>query len=906
MPVFSIQDSKTGRTMQVDGDSPPNEQEMEQLFASQPEQRKFTPELVAGTKEQMAEQSARNLQGEMGLADPVAPRGRVPLKDRFLSGLAPTDPERKAYYEMEYGKGSFLPVSANRALVKVSDGKGGKKWVIDDPVGLDAGDVAQFATNIPQIVSGSIAAMAAVPGPVGTFGKIAAASGASAVTAGLIGAVQDAAYRYDTGTPVDAEEIVKRRGLGATMETIAGIALPVVGSAMVQKFQSGRAVGRFLKQFQKVSDESKAALRVAGVDVRTQGELGDAIRALHPADASAAELGDSIAAVLNQQDAAVRKGAERMAGRALSDADKRAQALVAASTQSAPVKPAEAGLAAIGGAKQRVLDSQKAVDGMYEVAYKEIGEAADAAGKGKFFITLDSTKKTIDKLMGNVLLAKKSVDGADVYEPSQAFAPLLTQLRQIEEATTADQKLDAVRQARTMMGERLRGKGGIFSDLNDSSAKQIYGALSKDIDDSIAAFSGAGASALKKANDAYKSMVSVVDESPFITKLVNDGFDNPEDVIRALASPLSGGTKDWAAAKAILPPNTYSAVRRGVVGEFTGEGQGNVLMQFGREVLDVPTLSKKLSGLDVAVKNEIFGGEAPWRALEKIGREYDFVISRGGVFSKPSLPSIEEITGAADIARAEGFDAANKYIGKAITAAKARRNGLAESLLSQARNGNVTQAARDPERLLHAVVFNSDIRPEYIRSMLKKLPPETRTKLSDTAYQEIFENARQVSEAAVQKSGSYDINKVATQLFGDRKRQEALTDVLGKERMAILTNWTKFEVAEAMRGARGSIEGKRMAGLVSTAPYQNLFAARLVSLAIEKVSGAHLIGSLTHDKAKLFRDTRMIMNRPDKTAAMISLTQRAMNTGGWGDYVDMLSDFTPEQQDAIDSYLVRE
>jgi hypothetical protein len=47
------------------------------------------------------------------------------------------------------------------------------------------------------------------------------------------------------------------------------------------------------------------------------------------------------------------------------------------------------------------------------------------------------------------------------------------------------------------------------------------------------------------------------------------------------------------------------------------------------------------------------------------------------------------------------------------------------------------------------------------------------------------------------------------------------------------------------------------------------------------------------------------MNSPTKTAAEISLLQRAMNTNGFNDYVDMQSGFTPEQQDAIDEYLTR-
>lgn len=912
MPVFSIQDSTTGRKMLVDGDSPPTEQEAIELFASQPGQSqiatteqkaRFQPELVAGTEEQMRQQSARNMQGEMGFSDPISTTRSLPFGIRTVAGFAPTAEERKAALEMEYGAGSFVPISSNRALVRIPDRKGGHEWVIDDPVGLDAKDVTELIPMLPSMITGTAAAIAAVPGPAGTTAKIAQASGASALVAGITGAVQDTIYRSLVGTPVDPEEIIKRRGMGATMEALAGFVLPVVGGKMMQSYKAGRSAKKFLDQFDTVADESSDALKAAGVNVRTGGDIGDAIRSLNPADASAAELGDAISAIVTKSDDAMRENVLLQSGRALSDADRRAQAIIGASTAPTLAMPADVGLAAIGAAKQRITDNQKVVDGMYKSAYDEIATSAGASGAGRFFVKLSETKDTVNKLMGNVMRSAKQGSSGVEYEPSGAFAPLLTQLKQIEEAATATQQLDAVRQARTMIGERIRGNGGIFGNLNDSSAKQIYAALSKDIDDSIGAFSGTGSEALKQANAAYKSMIGVVEESPFIDKLVNDGFANPEEVVRGL---VGGGTKDWAAAKAILPPNTYAAVRRGVVGEMMGQGKGNKLVEFGREVLDIPTLNKQLSNMDAAIKNEIFGGEAPWRSLEKIGKEYDFAISRGGMFSKATLPSLAEIQGAVDIARREGSDSANKYIGKAIAAASARRNGMAQAFLSQARNGNLSQITQDPERFLRAVVFNGEVRPDQIRSVIKKLPADTRSKMANVAMQEIFENAREVSDSLVLKSGSYDINKMVNQVFGDRRRMEVLTDIMGTGRMDMLKNWARYEVSTAAQSGRKSVSSKRVSGLIATAPYQNLFAARAASMALETASGSHLIGALTHDKAKLFMETRRVMRKPAKTAAQIAVMQSAMNTNGFSDYTDMMSGFTSEQQDAIDSYLVRE
>lgn len=857
----------------------------------------------ARAESEMAQQRARNMQGEMRLADPVSITRSLPFGIRTVAAFAPTFEERKAALEMEYGAGSFVPISSNRALVRIPNGKGGHEWVIDNPVGLDAKDVTELIPMLPSMITGTTAAIAAVPGPSGATAKIAQASGASALASGIVGAVQDAAYRSLVGTPVNPEEIIKRRGMGATMEALAGFVMPVVGGKMMQSYKAGRSAKKFLDQFDTVADESSDALKAAGVNVRTGGDIGDAIRSLNPADASAAELGDAISAIVTKSDDAMRENVLRQSGRALSDADRRAQAIIGASTAPAFVESKDVGLAAIGAAKQRITDSQKMVDGMYKSAYDEIATDAGTAGKGQFFVKLSETKNTVDKLMGNVMRSAKQGSGGVEYEPSGAFAPLLAQLRLLENATTATQTLDAARQARTMIGARARGRGEAFKDITEDHAGQIYKALSADIDNSISAFSGTGAKSLQQANAAYKSMIGVVEESPFIEKLVNEGFASPEDVVKGL---VGGNTKDWAAAKAILPPNTYAAVRRGVVGEMMGQGKGNKLMHFGREVLDIPTLNKQLSEMDAAIKNEIFGGEAPWRSLEKIGKEYDFAISRGGMFSKPTLPSLAEIQGAVDIARSEGSDSANKYIGKVIASASARRNGMAQAYLSQSRNGNLSQINRDPESFLRAVVFNGEVRPDQIRSVIKKLPADTRIKMANVAMQEIFENAREVSDSLVLKSGSYDINKMVNQVFGDRRRMEVLTDIMGTGRMDMLKNWARYEVSTAAQSGRKSVSSKRVSGLIATAPYQNLFAARAASMALETASGSHLIGALTHDKAKLFMETRRVMRKPAKTAAQIAVMQSAMNTNGFSDYTDMMSGFTPEQQDAIDSYLVRE
>jgi hypothetical protein len=155
----------------------------------------------------------------------------------------------------------------------------------------------------------------------------------------------------------------------------------------------------------------------------------------------------------------------------------------------------------------------------------------------------------------------------------------------------------------------------------------------------------------------------------------------------------------------------------------------------------------------------------------------------------------------------------------------------------------------------------------------------------------------------MKRGGSYDIEKVVNQLFGDRKRMEVITDTIGEKRMEILTNWARFEVGSALEAGSKTVSGRRFAGLIATAPYQNLFAARATSMALETAAGSSLISSLTKKNAALFAETRQIIDSPRKTAYQISLLQRALNTNGFSDYQEMLSGFTMQQKDAIDGYL---
>lgn len=884
MPTYTIKDNVSGRTLKVSGDSPPTEQEAAELFGS------ASQEIVAGTPQEMAQQRARNMQRELGLSDPVAPRGGVSGMMRMKAGFAPTKEEQQAAYEMEYGKGSFLPVSSKRALVRVPDGKGGHQWKVDNPVGFDFGDLAEMTSMGPEIITGGVAAVSAYPGPQGTFAKVAAASGASALAANTMGAIQDAGYRLATGTPVQGSEIAKRRGLGAAIEFVSGLAVPYVGEKVASFVGKSGAARRAINAFLKEGEEAKKALQKTGVGANTTSELGDAVRMLNPSNMTASEAGEKIANVLTEYDQIIQKSSEKLAGRAAGSMEQRALSEIGNAT-AAPITAPQAGLAAIGAAKKTIQDAQARVDSLYSEAYKKIGEDVAAGGSDKYFIKLNETDKVLKSQRANMLRK-------DTGEPSDFYTPLLNQIKQIEEAVGVEQKLEAVRNVRSMLGERIKGKGGVFSDMSEGVAKQLYSAVSKDIDDSVAQFSGAGGNLLKAANEEYRRLIQPVEASRFLDNLVNNGFQNPEEVVAQLAR---GGSADWLAAKSVLPPNTYSAVRRAVVDELMGSSKVAVA---GREVADIGKLNRSISSLPPEVKNEIFGGSKPWQALESIGREFDFLQSQKGLFTTQAMPSMNELREAEAIARNQGIDTANAFIRRALNAANQRRSNLAASLVSQTRNGNWKHVAENPEAFFDGFVASGKYGPDYIRGVMRKLPEPVREQVSRAGFQQLFERTRDLTQGTVSKSkGRYDLNVMLRQTLGSKRQQDAVEAVIGPERMETIKNWMKVEMATQIKNANSMRGGRSLAGLIAVAPYGNLFAARATSMALERAAGRSFVAQAGPDIIEMFADARLASRFPTQSAGALQLIQQASSHPLYGTYQEMLRDFTPEQQDAIDAYL---
>ena len=848
--------------------------------AASPQESGGGMELVAGTDEQMQQARARNLQSELGLPDRVDPSGRLPVKDRFWMGMAPPG-QKQAYFDVEYGKDGYAPLSNDRAMVRVPDEKGGHKWVIDDPVGFDAGDLAQFSANAPAVTAGVLAAMQKLPGTWGAGAKILGVSGLSAVASNAVAAGTDALYRGMNDLPIEPLEIAKRRGLGTALETAVGVVLPAGVGAFMRSSPAKSAVRYFINEGKK----AKAALQSSGIKAESVAGIPDAILEQQKSNLSATQAGNAIAKSLNETDEAIQLASRRSLGRAASDVSARAEAELAAST-SAPVTNETAGLAAQGGVGKFIAKSKKAVGGMYDEAYRLIDAVG---GAGRRIISLGETGKIADDILANRLIDATG-------KPIKLGTELADQLVQIKNASGVVQKLEAARNLRSQIATTFRG-AGVFKELDEGTAKRIYGALSEDIDVSIAKLTGPGANALRAANEAYKKLIKPFEENSLLSKTADGAWENGVDMVAAYAK---AGPKDWGAIKSLMTPRVYSTFRRAVAQDIMG---AEPVFVNGVEHANIAKLGKNLYGIADEVKDEVFGSRQSWQFLQRLGREQDFIAARQGIFTSPNLPTREVLDGVVAQARTMGLDVANANLGRAVAAQQARINSRSGSLVSMMRGGNYAAATKDPVAVMEALL-GGKYSGSTINGILKKMPSEVRENTQKAAVARVFEAAKDRSASLVSGAKNfYDVNKLS--VIGSPQEREAAKALLGPERYKLVEDWAKVSLQTQIELARGGKIAHTIARLVSVLPYGKLLVARTGQEALESAAGKRLISGLAPEYAVAFSEARNagILSRGSTAAANI-LIQKASSIPIYEDYQAMMAPYSIEQQNAIDTFLL--
>lgn len=847
-------------------------------------------DLVGGTEEQMAQTRASNLQKQLGLKEPVAPVNKgMGMLDRALMKSAPTAVEEKAYVESKYGKGSFIPLSRERALVK-----DGGEWKISNPVGLESGDVAEIGASAPEMVAGTLAALSFTPGPQAPLSRLAMMSGASAGASQLAGGIQDVAFRAYTDTPIQVGEIIERRALGGTLEFLAGMVVPRALDYTMAKV-AGKSGGSWVKGFLSEGKAARNRLKQYGVTAKTAAEVADELRMMQAAKGGEAEAGEAIANSLNDMDKRLRGSSERLFQGATQRFTQGAEGAIGAATSATRLTPVEAGNAVLGGVKQTFNTLKEANEQQYADALNEI---AQAAGGNADIVKLKASANLISDLKSNLLKVVEDSPTGAVERPLALYQPLLNVINQIEEAAGTAQKLQAVRQLRTMIGEKAGG-GEMFPGLPAGTAKRLYGSLSQDIDDSISALTGPGAAKLKAANDGYKALLQPIEANNFLARIVNGDVQNPEEVIKYLTN--SAGSNDWAAIVNTLPRNTLSHVRRSVVDNMLGGAEVDVA---GRKFADISMLTSRMKQMEPEVKDILFNDRKSWQAIQGLADQAEFIKARKGFFTDDALPDMNEMLGVVRFAEKNGLEAGTDMLKRAVNAANARRSNMASSLVSQVRNGSIKQVVENPGEFFRSVVLSGNYGPNYIKQTLNKLPEDTREEIGRVAFQTVFEQAKDKSMAIVSKNkGIYDVDTLLNKAFGSKAQQESLRQVMGPERMKLIEDWAAVQISAQIKQQGKSKGFQRLAGLASVAPYGNLFAGRATAQALETIAGRKVIAGTTPEMLEQFSTFRLSQKYPKLFQSSVALSQKIAKDPLYGDYLSMMQDMTPEQQDAIDAYL---
>jgi len=867
-----------------------------------------TPEIVAGTPEQMAQASARNMQLEAGLNKPVMPPSEqyAPLDERFKASFASTQESKRNYYDMLYGKGNWIPLTEGRNLVPAGspDSPNVKdRYVIDNPAGLDLGDIVELSGRVPEVVTSIAAGIARTPTPAGSLAKVAELSGITAAAGQTAGAIQDVLFRFATGQPIDPEEIAARRTAEGLGETAIGVAFPLVAGKAASRVKEAMGIRRFNKSIEREGEEAVKTLSEFGVNPATSAEVGQAIRetTTNPGSRQARAVGDYIAKVVTDADRQTRQQVQRQLGFASQNIDRQAMSVMDAAAPRIDLPPDKIVEASIEGARMTSETAQQNANKIFDAAVAEIESQSQKKGVGKFFVSLNETKKAISELKKISTLRGKDPETGQFIniENMPSVSGIISDL---ENATSMTQQFQNVRYIRSRLGEVVGGNQNLYGDLDAGVARKLYRALSADLEKSTESLSGKARELMLQYNKDYANFIADMETNQFARKLSNNLFDNPSDLVDTL---MQGKKTDWEVTQKLLPKPVFDQLRRVTIDTMRGDATTKVM---GQDVINVAALVRKVDSMkDATIRDQLFGGTKGVQVLRRLAEQQDALQRVGGVFTRPTLPSMDDLDQAIGIAQEAGIDSANAFFDKAVALAKSRRNGLAESMLSLSRNGNYQFSARNPEEVLDAVVFNSEMRPDYIKKFINGMPAQQRTDLGDMAFQRIFENSRNATASSVKGTREqFDVDKIVTNVFGSKDRMDAMRDLIGDRRMGALEAWVAYDTKLALEKAKKTSRLQQMSGLLATAPYPNLFAARATSMALESIAGMKFIQKANPADIVAFPRARAAMLSPNKAARDIAIIQQAINEGGkelFNNYNEMLDGLTVDQQRAVDQYL---
>jgi hypothetical protein len=128
--------------------------------------------------------------------------------------------------------------------------------------------------------------------------------------------------------------------------------------------------------------------------------------------------------------------------------------------------------------------------------------------------------------------------------------------------------------------------------------------------------------------------------------------------------------------------------------------------------------------------------------------------------------------------------------------------------------------------------------------------------------------------------------------------------MIGKERYDTAKEWVTFTLQRERERARSAAYATTVGRIASVLPYTKLLMARFGSEVIQTAAGKRVLTGLSPQSAALFAESRILQRNPIKTAAATTIINRAYSNAKFEDYLGLMSNYTDDQRDAIDSFIL--
>lgn len=553
MPTYQVTDPTTGKKLRLTGESPPTEQELEQIFSSvqpkQPEQIQ-QPEISQQETQQPEISTAGNIAS--GLNEGIA---------RTL-GL-PVDAVSSAINQAVVNFGGQPPINDPVGGAKFFENVLNNLGLIGKEPTTPGGRITRRAAQevgaaaLPGL--GMASAPARTAGPIGAFAQMAqkAPAAALATETGLAAAGGAAA-----GT-------VKEAGGGPLAQLAAQVATPLAISGTVAGVQAlargatrGGEAGR--KTVEETINTFKGAGAMPSVGQATQRR---ALQNLETISSKGPGGGTPF----------FRKATETVQG-----IQKRINSIADDLSKGATVERAGRTI------KQSIGNFVDDFKGKAGILYNKLDDAIPKETK----VTVSNTKTLLDDLAAPVAGAERTT--------TELVNPIIRRMQQniTEDAADGTLPYGALKALRTRIGEKLTSND-LITDVPRAQLKRLYGAISEDLK---AAAQDAGAlQTWRRADDYWKAGINRVDDflEPLAKKV------QPEDIFIAATKGREGATRIRAVMRSLNPKEkeTVAAAVLKRLGKANPSAQDEL-----SDVFSTETFLTNWAKLDPNARSALFSG----------------------------------------------------------------------------------------------------------------------------------------------------------------------------------------------------------------------------------------------------------------------------------------------------------